>query len=141
MIAVIPLLLIVVVIYNLLAFAQPHISSDPNMVSFLQHPLFSIHMMSGGDWVLSSGDALLFAGLILMFAEIVKSTRTGRATMIDHGLSMVLFVVCIMEFIMLAGFATSVFFLLTMMTALDVVSGFTVSLVAARRDLEVTSVR
>jgi hypothetical protein len=44
------------------------------------------------------------------------------------------------EFIVLKGFSTSTFFLITAMCLFDVVAGYTISIVAARRDLGVMPV-
>ncbi len=50
---------------------------------------------------------------------------------------MLLFVACLVEFIILPGFGTSVFLLLTLMCFIDVVAGFTVTISTARRDFGV----
>ncbi len=55
---------------------------------------------------------------------------------INHSLSMILFVGCLVEFLLLKGFSTSVFFLITMMVLLDVLAGFIVTIVSARRDID-----
>jgi hypothetical protein len=47
---------------------------------------------------------------------------------------MLLSVVCIIQFMTMQGFSNSVFFMLTLMTILDVIAGFTVTIVAAKRD-------
>lgn len=49
---------------------------------------------------------------------------------------MVLFIVCLVEFLLLPAFATSTFFLLALMVLLDVLAGFIVTIVAARRDVD-----
>ena len=67
--------------------------------------------------------------------EIVKATRTTSKEIINHGLSMLVFVVALIEFITLKGFATSTFFFLTLFTLFDVVAGYTISIVAAEHDL------
>jgi hypothetical protein len=72
--------------------------------------------------------------LMLLFVEIVKATRTDAMSIINHGLSMLLTVVCIIQFVTIQGFSNSVFFMLTLMSILDVVAGFTVTIVAAKRD-------
>jgi hypothetical protein len=71
---------------------------------------------------------------LLLFIEIVKSTRTDSTSIINHGLSMLVAMTCIIQFVINQGFSNSVFFLLTLMTLLDVVAGFTVTIVAAKRD-------
>jgi len=97
-------------------------------------PIFSVNMFSGDSWGVSFADVFMGLSLLLLFVEIVKATRTDAMSIINHGLSMLLCVVCIIEFIALKGFSNSVFFLLTMMTVLDVVAGFTITIVAAKRD-------
>ena len=67
--------------------------------------------------------------------EIIKASGTTHREIINHGLSMLTFMVALVEFIMLKGFGTSTFFLLTAMCLFDVVAGYTISLVAAKRDL------
>jgi len=52
----------------------------------------------------------------------------------NHAFSMILFIVCIVEFLMFPAFATSVFFLVMLMCLLDVMAGFMVTIAAARRD-------
>ena len=74
-------------------------------------------------------------GLILLFVEIFKATRTGTASIVDHLLSVGLFVVCLVELILFEAFGTATFLVLTMMTLIDVVAGFTVTITSARRDI------
>ena len=76
-------------------------------------------------------------GLLTLFFELLKSTGIGRAAIVNHAFSMVLFIICLIEFLMLDAFATSVFFLITLMCLLDVMAGFIVTLAAARRDIGV----
>jgi hypothetical protein len=53
---------------------------------------------------------------------------------LDHTLSTLVFVAYLVEFLTVQGCGTSTFFVLGLMALLDVISGFTVSIVAARRD-------
>jgi hypothetical protein len=100
----------------------------------LDAAVFSIGMFSGDTWHVSFGDVFLALSLLLLFIEIVKSTRTDSTSIINHGLSMLVAMTCIIQFVINQGFSNSVFFLLTLMTLLDVVAGFTVTIVAAKRD-------
>lgn len=134
MLRMFPLLLIVVIIYNLLAFGHVMASHAPIEV-FLTQPVVTIHMFSGDLWNLSIGDFLVLIALILLFAEIVKATRTTSHEIINHGLSMVTFVIALIEFITLKGFSTSAFFFILAFTLFDVVAGYTISIVAAEHDL------
>ncbi len=101
--------------------------------------IFNITLPSGGIWAFAVGDLLLLAGLVLLFAEIVKATRTSRVSVADHALSLVVFIVCLLCFLLVPVAATSTFFLIMWMTLVDVIAGFTVSLSGARRDIGMTS--
>lgn len=125
MLRMIPLLLIVAVVYNVLVFAS---DVSPAMV------LFTLTMASGTAWQADLGGLLIAVGLILLYLEILKATRTSAASIVDHVLSTALFIACLLEFILLPRFGTTVFFLITLMTLIDVIAGFTVTIVAARRD-------
>ena len=72
---------------------------------------------------------------MLLFVEVIKATRTTSREIINHALSMLTFVVALIEFIALKGFATSTFFFLMMMTLFYVIAGYTISIVAAEHDL------
>jgi hypothetical protein len=72
--------------------------------------------------------------LVCLFFEIFKATRTGNRSIIDHMLSMILFVVILIEFILWAPFGTSTYAIFLVTSAVDVVGGFTISIRTARRD-------
>ncbi len=94
-----------------------------------------ITMMSGGVWKFTWGDLILLITLVVLFIEIVKATYTGTASMIDHGLSMLVFIACLIEFLMVQTAATSVFFLVMMACLIDVIAGFTIGIRVAKRDI------
>ena len=71
-----------------------------------------------------------------LFIELLKSTTSRRTAIVNHALSMLLFVACLVEFLLAPAFATSTFFLLTVMVLLDVLAGFIVTIVSARRDVD-----
>lgn len=122
----IPLLILAVAAYHVVAlFAGLPVES----------PSFTIALPSGATLQLSSGDLLVVFGLLLLFVEIFKATRTGTASIVDHLLSVGLFVVCLVELILFEAFGTATFLVLTMMTLIDVVAGFTVTITSARRDI------
>ena len=144
-----PLLTVPVIIYNLMAFVfskRPEITDDAAnigsqkaaaMVQTLQQPMVSLPMVSGANWTMTGGDLLILISLIFLFVEILKSTSTGTATIMNHAVSMILFIVCLVEFLLFPQFATSIFLVLTMMTLLDVLAGVVVTIVSARRDFAV----
>ena len=78
---------------------------------------------------------MLVIGLVCLFFEVIKSTNTGRNSVIEHMASTALFVVFLVEFLLFAPAASSTFFLLMIMTIVDVVAGFTISITGAGRDV------
>lgn len=146
-----PLFIIPVGIYCLIAFTT---TGDPvplthggveltanasPLMGILGQKFFSIGMIGGEvEWVLTKGDALLVLSIAVLFMEILKSTSTGTATIMNHALSMIVFIVCLMLFLLNPNFATSVFFILTVMALLDVLAGVVVTIVSARRDFGVS---
>lgn len=87
---------------------------------------------------LTIGDLHVAGGLILIYFEILKSTRTEITAILDHGLSLAVFILSLILFIMVPGFGTTTFFIIIVMQLLDVVAGFTVTIVAAKRDIGVS---
>jgi hypothetical protein len=134
MLRLFPLLLIVVVLYNILAFGHG-LASHAGMEAFLTQNAVTIHMFSGDTWNFTIGDFFVTLSIALLFVEIVKATRTTSREIINHGLSMLTFVVALVEFITLKGFSTSTFFFIMVFTLFDVVAGYTISIVAAEHDL------
>lgn len=144
--SVFPLLLIPVVFYNLVVFVfgppapdtvETAVAITSPAMSWLGEVWLTLPMISGVNWEINGGDVLIILSMVLLFMEILKSTSTGTATILNHAVSMILFIVCLVEFIMHPGFATSVFFVITCMTLLDVLAGVVVTIVSARRDFAV----
>lgn len=92
-------------------------------------------MMSGGVWKLTWGDVILVITMLSLFIEILKATYTSTASLVDHGLSMVLFIGALIAFLMVPQAATSVFFLLMVALLIDVIAGFTIGIRVAKRDI------
>jgi hypothetical protein len=128
----IPLFALPLIAYNLLM-----LSGDINAA--LAAELFRIDLISGAAWAFSVHDAFVVGGVLILYFEIFKSTRTGISSVLDHTLSTVVFVAFLIEFLTVAAAGTSTFFVLGLMALLDVIAGFTVSIVAARRDFGVNN--
>jgi hypothetical protein len=136
MFAAFPLLAIPVLVYNLIALTMPGAFGAPDATDQFTAALFTINMTSGTPWPVSLSDLLLAGSLIVLFVELLKSTTSRKIAIINHSLSMLLFIVCLIEFLLAPAFATSTFFLMTVMVLLDVLAGFIVTIVAARRDID-----
>ena len=124
-----PLLLIPFAIYNIIAFLMPGVSWTGAVLT--------VHMVSGADWTMSSGDLLVTLGILVLFGEMMKSTRIGIRTVVDHALSLILFLGMLVEFLLVKQCATATFFLLLAISFIDVLGGFAVTLRSAQRDLTV----
>ena len=140
MLRMFPVLLVVLVVYNALAVAHG-LGGNEAMQAFLLREHVTFHMFSGDAWDFSLGDIVLSIGFVCLFVEVLKATRTSRRELINHGLSVLVFVAALIEFIVVKGFSTSVFFFVVVMTAFDVVAGYTISIVAAEHDLGVGRAR
>lgn len=136
MFAALPLLALPVLAYNLIALTLVGGFASVEATIRMTEPLFSIPMTSEVQWPVTLGELLLAAGLIVLFIELLKSTTSRRTAIVNHALSMLLFVACLVEFLLAPAFATSTFFLLTLMVLLDVLAGFIVTIVSARRDVD-----
>ncbi len=102
--------------------------------SMLTNALFTLGLPSG-DWAVSAADLILTLGLVMLFIEMIGSASSGTSSLLNHGLSMATLLIGILLFLLVPVFATSTFFLLIVMALLDVVAGFTVTAISARRDL------
>jgi hypothetical protein len=127
-----PLLLIPFAIYNIVAFLMPGVTWTGVMST--------VHMVSGADWTMSLGDMLVALAILLLCGEVMKATRVGIRTVVDHALSLILFLGMLVEFILVKQAATATFFLLLVVSFIDVLGGFAVTLRSAQRDLTVEGV-
>jgi hypothetical protein len=127
-----PLLLVPFAIYNIIAFLMPGVSWTGTITT--------VHMASGADWTMSPGDMLVTLAILLVCGEVLKSTRIGIRTVVDHALSLILFLAMLVEFILVTQAATATFFLLLVLSFVDVLGGFAVTLRSAQRDLTVEGV-
>ena len=127
-----PLLLVPFAIYNIIAFLMPGVTWT-GVVS-------TVHMVSGADWTMSVGDILIALAILLLCGEVLKSTLIGIRTVVDNALSLILFLGMLGEFLLVKQAATATFFLLLVVSFIDVLSGFAITLRSAPRDLTVEGV-
>jgi hypothetical protein len=129
MLAGIPLLIVPFILYNLgLAGSFGQVEG----ADIWETHVFSMTMMSGGVFSLTAGNLLIVVALLLLFVEIVKSTRTSNASIVDHLLSTFVFVAFLVEFLLATDAAHPVFFTL-MVIALGRCAGRILGVVAFRR--------
>jgi hypothetical protein len=129
----IPTIIVAFILYNVLIL----FSGSLPMEEMLHRPIFGLEMLRGGVWHFTWGDLVLFFTYIMLFIELVKATYTSTASLLDHGFSMLVFVACLIEFLIVPQAATSIFFFVLMATLIDVVAGYTIGIRVARRDLNI----
>ena len=128
-----PVILIAVVLYNLTVLGGA--ATGQHDVAVILGYSFTIPMFSGDGWKVMVGDLFVALSLGLLFVEVIKATRSSNKSVLNHALSTLTFIGALVEFLMLKGFGTSAFFLITAMCLFDVVAGYTISIVAAKRDM------
>ncbi len=103
----------------------------------LSTPVFSLGLPSGAQLRFLFSDLIMIFGLLLFFVELLLAASPTKTSLLNHALSMALFVVCGLLFLLVAGCGTTTFLFLTTLTMVDVISGYSISIIAARRDLTV----
>ncbi|MBP8129880.1 MAG: hypothetical protein KA184_09920 [Candidatus Hydrogenedentes bacterium] len=127
-----PLLFIVLVIYNVAMMAGANFQENATLISIPR-------LAQETPIALGGADLLVGLGIFLLFFEILKATRVSRTTIIDHMLSMSVFIIFLVELLVVDGAGTAPFILLMLISLLDVLAGFTISIATARRDLSIGS--
>lgn len=122
-----PLLAFVVAAYSALALTVP---------TWLNDVLLTLPLLSGSTLLFRGGDLLLVVGLLLLCVEVYRATSSSTAAILNHVLSLVVFIVALIELLVMPAMANMTFFLIVLMTLSDVIAGFTVTISTARRDIQ-----
>lgn len=130
MLTPIPLLIIPLAVYNIVVFLTPGVEWGAIVTS--------VQMMSGAAWPITVGDGFLAFSLLILLFEVLKATRISSRSIIDHILSILVFVAALVEFLLVPQAGTSQFALLVGIMLLDVITGFSVSVRVAQRDVAFT---
>jgi hypothetical protein len=132
MFAALPLLALPVVFYNLLALFGGGLRSQAG-ANRMSNAIMVLPMPSGGFWTVSLGDLVIVLSLAIFVVELLKSSGSRPVAIVAHTLAMILFGLCLAEFLLFKAFATTAFFLLTAMVLLDMLAGFFATLMAERQ--------
>lgn len=137
----IPLFLIVLAVYNVLALTTTGWVSpatvEAGVAGSESKLLWEVTLVSGAQWKLHFNDLILLFGVIILYFELFKSTRTHVGSIIEHVFSMFVFIAFLIEFIVIEPCGNSTFLILTLLSMLDVIAGFTITISTARRDLAI----
>jgi hypothetical protein len=129
MFVAIPLMIVPFVFYNAVMLGS-------GLPSF-GGTLMTVPMLSGALWTITLGDVVILVALVALFFEVLKATMSNRNSLLNHMLSMLVFVVFLVEFLLVKDAATQLFFTLMVIAFIDVVAGFTISNRAAGRDVSI----
>ena len=121
-----PLLLVPFTLYNMVVFLLNMPFTDT---------LFTLNLLSQTRFPVTTGDLLLVIALLLLYLEVLKAARFGSKAVMDHVLSLALFVGMAAEFMLVPQAATPTFFLLTVMSFVDVITGISISARRRRSDI------
>jgi len=110
-----PLLLIPLALYHIIVFLMPGVG--------LAEPLVTLPLMSGAAWPLTLSDMLLALGIVMLWLEVIKGARPGAKYLTDHLLSLIVCGGAFAEFLLWPRFASSTYFLLSLLALADFLSG------------------
>ena len=127
----VPILTIPVLIYALFGGVTASTRGPDVFTQSIEKGVFLLTMPSGAPWALSGGDLLLMMGLIILFFELTRGVGVSRYAIIHHTLAVLLALSCAGALLLFEAFATSTFFLLTLMCWLDMIGGVIFNIASA----------
>ena len=127
-----PLIVLAFIFYNIVVWLGGGVPAH----EIMSRQVLSIPMV-GRSVPISWGDIVILFTLIVLFVEIVKATYTSSASLLDHALSMFVFIGCLVQFLLFTSASTGVFLNITLATLIDVIAGYTIGIRVARRDLSI----
>ncbi|HEY1361343.1 MAG TPA: hypothetical protein VGF60_03800 [Xanthobacteraceae bacterium] len=113
-----PLLLIPFALYNMIVF----LLNAPLTDAALLIPLAADRQLP-----VTTGDLLVGLGMLLLYVEVLKAARLASKSIMDHALSLVLFLAMAAELALVPHAASSVLLLLTVLSFVDLITGISLS--------------
>ncbi len=130
MVSYVPLFLVVGILYVILVMIGVNFGNPD--------PLFSVLLPSEAEWTLTGSDIFIMISVVTLFVETIKATKTGDQNTVENMLSMFVFLGLLMTFLFWNSAGTTPFLLMTLMSLIDVIAGFTIGTAIARRDFSMT---
>ncbi|MEO1262344.1 MAG: hypothetical protein AAFZ15_26290 [Bacteroidota bacterium] len=122
----IPLMGVVLILYNVLAMSP----------SFSWNETFdTMYLPSGGEVALSFSEAFIAFALVVLFVEVIKSTSISNHAITEQVLSVLVFIAFLFQYLNSKEAAEPTFFILTLMSLVEVLAGFIILTKVARRDI------
>ena len=101
----------------------------------LAREVLAFALPSGERFAMTVSELVLAISTIVLFFEIMNATSAKSSSILNHGLSMLVFIACFVIFLLIPGFGTGTFLIITLMALVDVVAGYSISILTARRDM------
>ena len=101
----------------------------------LSREIVTFGLPSGTQFVLTTSELLLAVSMAILFLELMNAASARSTSILNLGLSMLVFLVCFVVFLMVPGFGTGTFLIITLMSLVDVIAGYSISILTARRDM------
>lgn len=130
-IQVFPLLVIPALLYALIA-----LPSGDNVTAAMASQAFAMPLASSALWVVSWGHVIVMVSVITLFLEILKSTTPSSAQMIDNGLSVGVFILAFILWLLVRPFGTAEFFVIVLMCLLDFLAGSVIMTRVSQRTVQ-----
>jgi len=127
----IPLFFYVLIAANVIMLSGP---IDQPMINVI---LFEFDLPSMRRVIITISDAFILACIFFLYVETFKATRTSIISIIDHALSLFVFVIFLIELLVVPRLGNTTFLIMTTASLMDVVMGFTVTISTAKRDFAI----
>lgn len=124
----IPLFFYVLIVANIVMLSGPLDQSMMNVI------LFEFDLPSLRRIIMTVSDAFILASIFFLYIETFKATRTSVISIVDHALSLLVFVIFLIELLVVPRLGNTTFLIMTTASLMDVVMGFTVTISTAKRD-------
>lgn len=98
-------------------------------------PMIRVPLVSGAVWYPTLNDLIVIFSVLVLYLEVFKATRTNVSSIIEHVLSLFVFLAFLIEFLIYKKAGTSTFLVVTLLSMIDVIGGFTITISTARRDV------
>ena len=121
-----PFMVIAVAAYGMVsvAFAIP-----------LDRVILTFPLPSAAGFALTVGELLIGLATVVLFFELMNATSAKSSSIFNHGLSLLVFLAGFVIFLFVPGFGSGTFLIIVLMCLVDVVAGYSISILTARRDM------
>ena len=124
------------VVYNLFAVITLLFGWDA--YEFLRSVFISVPLPSGAIWRMANGDIFICIVMVSIFLEIVRQASGEITKPQTHMMSLAVFVVSLVEFLLVKAFGNSFFFIFLLASFVDFVVTWMSTMIRARRDIRLT---